>query len=416
MLTVAIATPISGKLADIYGRKKIYLVGMVLFLLGAGLCGVAQNMPQLIAFRILQGIGGGVIYPVILCIIGDMYDEADKAKMMGLINVVWFMASLAGPWLGGLIVDAASWHWVFFMNIPIGIIPMFLIYRFLKEEFSPREHSIDYKGAVGFILGSALILYAILTIGKGEWSWWPLFYAGAGIIFIAYFIRSEVRSPEPIIPMGMLKLPNIFYTNMGSFIFSLAMIGFFIFLPLWIQDGLGYNAMGSGFALTPIAGAWSLAGIACGRLYKIYGERNTALAGGVFILVGCLALAFFIGNVSSIWFLAVAMLIVGTGYGLVMTTFFIVSQEAVEWEDRGSASGLYIFLQSLGQTLGSSFLGMLFAISSHGAAGGEISPEMLGLGLRNVFLFIVVLSAAGMVPLWKLPRRLVSETRELAKD
>jgi len=362
-LTTAVTTPIYGKLADLFGRKKIFIIGVILFVVGSILCGAAQSMHQLIWFRAFQGIGAGAVMPITFTIIGDIYPGEQRAKMQGLFSSVWGVAGLLGPLVGGLFVDQLSWRWIFYINLPIGIISLILILKYFHETIENKEkRNIDYIGATTFTIAISALLFALLNGGSEGYAWNSMiiisFFVIAAI-FLALFIYVESKVSEPMLPSSLFTIPSIVISNLIGFLFSFVLIGVSVYLPMWIQVILGHSATSSGLTLMPMSLAWPLGATFAGRyMYKI-GAKFTTVVGAVFILAGTSwLLAVSIG--SPYWYFVGVMLVIGLGMGYVATPTTVIVQSSVGWKMRGAATASNNFMKSVGQTIGVAVFGMIF--------------------------------------------------------
>src|SRR5690606_34349187 len=203
LLTSTTTVPLYGRLADLYGRKPLFIAAAGIFLLGSMLCGAAQSMPQLVAFRALQGLGAGGIIPVTLTIVGDLFDVEERARMQGLFSAVWGTSAVAGPTVGGFIVDYVDWRWVFYINLPFGIAATILFWLFLNEQVERKRHAIDYAGTVSLTLGVTALLVALLEVGEGR-AWTDPIVVGSlalAVVLLVFFVRTEQRAAEPILPL-----------------------------------------------------------------------------------------------------------------------------------------------------------------------------------------------------------------------
>ncbi|MED0675557.1 MDR family MFS transporter [Aneurinibacillus thermoaerophilus] len=432
LLTTSVTTPIYGKLADLFGRKVIFTIGTAFFLLGSMLCGLAQSMEQLILFRAIQGIGAGAVLPVTFTIIGDIYSFEERAKIQGWFSSIWGISGIVGPLVGGFFVDVLSWHWIFFINVPFGIVAVIMLWLYLHESFEKNKQHIDYAGAVTFTIGMSALLYAFLTGGQ-QYAWtssviFVLFMTAA--LFLAVFVWIEIRSPEPMLPLQLLTIRSISVSNLVSFIISAVLIAINAYLPMWIQGVYGEGATSSGLALTPMSIGWPLGAILSGRLMLRIGTRNTSLLGLAILIFASLWLAS-VGMDTSQFALIAIMFFAGLGFGLSVTVFTVVVQSSVNWSLRGAATASNSFVRTLGQTFGIAVFGTLFNAAldrytkGHGLAAGtdmnqlfnpeavqmipaqmlDIMREGLAYGLHHVFVVLCVLAVASLLVGFWLPRK-----------
>lgn len=358
LLTMAVTTPIFGKISDLYGRKPVFLFGSVLFLAGSLLCGFSQSMTQLIAFRAIQGIGAGAVIPVTFTIIGDIYSLQERGKVQGLLSSVWGISSLVGPLLGGYFVDYLSWRWIFGFNVPFALISIWLIYRYLHEKREPRKVQIDYAGAVLFTFGMTLLLFA-LAVGGQTYPWTSPMMIGilaVSVVLLALFLRVETRAPEPMVPLRLFRIRDITVSTIANMLVSALLIGLTTYLPLWIQGVRGGGATLSGLSLAPMSIGWLFGSVASGRLLVKTGSRKTALLGVVGLAVGAVGLAFMQDDTPLILILACTF-VYGLGFGYISTLFSIIAQSSVGYQLRGASTALTTFIRTLGQTVGVAVFG-----------------------------------------------------------
>lgn len=436
LLTSAVTTPIFGKLADLFGRKIIFTIGTVLFLIGSTLCGFAQNMDQLIWFRALQGIGAGAIMPVTFTIIGDLYPMEQRARVQGIIGMIWGVAGVVGPLVGGFFVDVLTWHWIFFINVPFGLLSMVLVAASLKESFERSRKKIDYAGAVTFTIGMVALLYA-LQRGSETHSWTSssmlLLYAAA-VIFLALFLYVQTKASEPMLPLKLFRIRDIAVASAVSFLTSMVMIGIMVYIPMWIQGVLGYGATFAGFAITPMTITWTVGAFFSGRLLVQKGSRYSAILGIIVLIAGSVWLALLDISASQFAFYVITGLY-GIGFGIVVTVFTVTAQSAVDWTMRGVSTASITLFRTLGQTFGVAVYGTYFnsrlasELSSKQAESGGmkledinrlINPEtaaqlpeggrqamreVLVSGMHSIFLLLVVFSVAALAISFLLPKR-----------
>lgn len=362
LLTTAVTTPIYGKLADLFGRKSVFVLGIGLFVLGSMLSGLAQSMQQLIWFRAFQGIGAGAVMPVALTIFGDIFLGEERARMQGLLSSVWGIAALVGPLAGGLFVDHISWRWIFYINVPIGIVAIFLILTFFHETpVEKTKRAIDYWGAIFFTIAMSSLIYTLLSGGE-TYSWTSLVTIGLfalSLLFLVFFIIVESKAAEPMLPLSLFKIPVIAVSNLVGLIASCVLIGINVYLPIWIQTLLGYSATSSGLTLMPTSLAWTLAATLAGRFMYDVGSKATAVFGAALITAGSAWLVF-INTGSPYCYLVGIMIVIGFGLGCTMTPLTVVVQSAVGWNMRGVATASTAFTRTLGQTLGIALFGTIF--------------------------------------------------------
>ncbi|GGF94324.1 MFS transporter [Paenibacillus albidus] len=383
LLAMAVTTPIFGKISDLFGRKPVFMGGAIVFLLGSLLCGLSQSMEQLILFRAIQGIGAGALIPMTFTIIGDIYSIKERAKTQGLLSSVWGISSLVGPLLGGYVVDYLSWRWVFVFNLPFGLLSIWFIARYLKEDKVRRKTQIDVAGVLLFAAGMGALLFGLSTGGQNLAWTSPLLLAilGGAALLLVSFVFVERRAPEPMLPLGLFRIRNISVSTGANLLVSTLIIGLSTYVPLWVQGVSGQSAAISGLLLAPMSVGWVLGSIAGGRMILRAGARQTGMLGLLLIAAGAAGLVFLTGDSSQLLLLSL-MLVCGVGFGYASTVFTIIAQSSVEHHQRGASTALNTFTRSLGQTVGVAVFGswlnlninrLLAVQSGSGVTGADIN-------------------------------------------
>ena len=360
LLTQAVTVPIYGKLADIVGRKPVIFVGIAVFLLGSVLCGVAWSMPTLIAARALQGVGAGAVQPISMTIIGDLYTVEERARVQGYVASVWGAASVVGPTLGGLFSDYLSWRWIFFINLPLGLLAAAVLRRRFTENVVRREHSIDYTGAGLLTVGCSLLILGLLE-GGTAWAWRSTTSAlvlGGSVLALVLFVRVEQSSPEPVLPLWVFRRRVLVGGNLTALGVGALLIGLSSYVPTYVQGVLGTGAVTAGFALAALTIGWPIAAALSGRLYLRIGFRDTALI-GIVVVVGGSLLTARLGADGPVWAVALAMFVTGVGLGLASSPTLVAVQSVVGWDRRGVVTGTNMFCRSMGSAIGAAALGAL---------------------------------------------------------
>jgi EmrB/QacA subfamily drug resistance transporter len=422
-----------GKLADLYGRRPVLIGGMVVFLIGSTLCGLAWSMPALIAFRLLQGLGAGSIQPVAFTIVGDLYDANERPRVQGWLSSVWGFAAIVGPLAGGLIVEALSWRWIFWINVPVGICAIAGLALFYHERVERRAHTIDYAGTLCFCAGMAALLVALMQ-GGVAWPWASLPTLLLAALFAAAFalyIARERRAEEPMVDIRLWRTPLVARVNASTLLGGATIIGVTSFVPIDVQGVLGRSALVAGFALTAMSVGWPLASMLSGRFLRAFEARRTVRIGGTLLFVGTLVLALMPRSAGPLW-IGVGSFTIGFGMGLVNTTSMILIQSSVPWAQRGSATAANVFSRMLGGTLGAAILGAALNATLHarlgasssegieairrmfagagealGAAERDVLASALAEGLARVFAVLALLGFLTLVAAWLVPKRSV---------
>ena len=359
-LTTAVSTPIYGRLADLYGRKIVLTVGIFIFLTGSVLCGLSRTMAMLIAFRAVQGLGAGSIITITYTIVGDVFTLQERPKVQGGLSTVWGIASLAGPFIGGFFIDVLSWHWVFFINLPFGIVSVILLQKSLMETPSKKKHRIDYAGTIVFSAAIILLLNLFLSTGSFGVSR-GLFIgltvsAAALLLFLFYII--ERNATEPMIPFEIFTKTSVI-VNLISFVVSAVLIGVSVYLPIYLQNVLSLSATLSGLTLAPMSAAWLLSSVFLGKQIERLGGKVVILISILFIAAGS-ALLTSLTVLTPVVLVILYVFVLGVGFGGTFTTLTIVIQSSVTYGKRGAAVAANTLLRTLGQTIGVSVLGIIF--------------------------------------------------------
>jgi len=360
LLTSTTTVPIYGKLADLYGRKPIFLFGSGLFLLGSILCGSAQSMEQLIIFRAIQGLGAGAVMPIVLTIIGDIYELKARAKVQGLFSGVWGLSSIVGPAMGGLIVDHFSWRWVFYINIPFGLISGILLTIYLKENVERKKQHLDYIGTLTLTGAVVALLFALLQ-GGTSWAWDSLPSIGLFALFIVLiglFVREERRAADPILPLTLFNNRIIGISSIGGIVLGVLMFGISSYVPLFVQGVKGGSATSAGIVLGPFLLAWPITATLSSRIVIRYGYRFTALLGMALATISTFMITLFTTG-TGLPFIIIAMLLMGSGLGFASTAFVLAVQNAVPWKLRGVATASTQFTRTIGGTVGVAVMGTI---------------------------------------------------------
>ncbi len=363
LLTSTTTVPIYGKLADLYGRKPLFLAGTALFLLGSVASGLSQSMEQLIVFRALQGLGAGAVLPLVLTIIGDIFELSERAKVQGFFSGVWGVASVIGPAIGGLIVDHFSWRWVFYINVPFGLLSALLLTFAFKEKVTRTKPTLDYAGTLALSGAIVALLFALLQ-GGSSWAWLSpqslsLFALFAALMVL--FLWLERRAPEPILPLTLFQNRIIAVASIGGLILGVTMFGVTTYVPLFVQGVKGGSATDAGIVLTPLLFSWPVAYVLSGRLVLNWGYRKVAVGGALLTALGATLLLFFRQD-TSLFLIVTAMILIGTGLGMDSTAFILSVQNAVPWRLRGVATASTQFVRTIGGTIGVAFMGTILNV------------------------------------------------------
>ncbi len=375
LLAQTAMTVVFGKLSDIYGRKPVMFIGIAIFLAGSLLAGLAWSMPAMIVFRLIQGIGAGAIQPVSLTIVGDLYPVQERGKVQGYLASVWAVSAVVGPLLGALIVQQLSWAWIFWINIPIGLLAALGFHLFLREAPIRRQTSVDILGAVLFALGIAALMVALTEFGIGNigaaFAWTALF-----AVTTLLFVAQERRVADPMISGRLWGARIIATVNGAALLSGMALIGITTFLPMFVQVVLQRSSVVAGLALTMVMLGWPLGATLASRTFLRVGLWRLVIAGALLVPVGATAFAL-LSPVSSPAQAAVGSFVMGLGFGLLSLSSLILIQEATELSQRGSATASNVFSRNLGSALGAAFFGAVFNFGLTRGGSATVTDEQL---------------------------------------
>ncbi len=373
LLAQSTTTVIYGKLSDIFGRKPMLICGILIFLAGSALAGFAWSMASLIVFRLLQGLGAGAIQPVTMTVVGDLYKLEERAKVQGVLASVWAISAVIGPLAGGIIVDNLSWAWIFWINLPIGVLSIAGFMGFLHESITPRKAKIDYLGTILFSISIVSLLVILTETDAGFAVLCPLaiVFAVSGILFL----WQERRAPEPIISIALWSRRLIATSNAATLLAGMALIGLTTVLPIYVQGVLGRSPLEAGFTLTMLIVGWPLAVMLSSRFFRAFGIRRTLRAGSLMFPFGAVFLLFLTPDSSPV-IAGIGSFLMGFGMGLISLTSVVLVQESVEWAMRGSATASIIFSRSLGNTLGATALGAIMNVGIAHYGSGELADRL----------------------------------------
>jgi EmrB/QacA subfamily drug resistance transporter len=398
LLTSTVTMPLWGRLSDLYGRRRTYLAGLTIFLVGSALSGLSPSMLGLIVFRMLQGLGAGSLITIGMTVIGDLFRLERRAKVQGYISGVWGLASLVGPLLGGLFTDYVSWRWVFYINVPFGLIAMWLIGSALPPgRPSERTPVVDYAGIGWFAVGVSALLLGLVEAGRvGAWTGLdvvgPLLVAAGAL---GAFVSVERRAPEPIVPLRLFGNRIVLAAIVTGFLAGMAMFGAISFVPLFLQHVSGTSATVAGFVLTPFVLGWVVLSAASARLVLRIGYRTVVFAGML-----CLAAAFvLLARWDTTLTPGTAMshtLLAGVGMGLNMVPMLIAVQGAVPRTELGIATSLTQFFRAVGGAIGLSVMGAVMAQRLH--TGSPMADALHGVFVVGLVVCMAAVAAAFLVP------------------
>lgn len=383
LLTQAVMIPIYGRLADLYGRKRILFIGIGLFLIGSVLCGLAWSMISLVAFRVVQGIGAGAVMPVAQTLLGDVYRGADRARMQGYVSSVFGGAAILGPVVGAFIVAHMPWSMVFWINVPLGIIAAAMLALTLHERLERQKHRVDYVGSALMTFGTGVLMFTLVqatTLGLAT----IFTLIAASIISLAMLLIYERTVPEPMLPVTLWRSRIVAGSNVVNLATGAAMMGITAFLPAYMQGVMGTSTIVAGLALTAMSAGWPVGGFTSGRVMLRFSFRTTAAAGGFVFVIGSLMLIALDPARGPLWAIASASLI-GFGMGLANNCYMVAVQASVAWRQRGIATSSIVFTRIFGQAVGTAVFGGILnsGLSGHLSGHDDIVNRLMVPALRQ---------------------------------
>lgn len=411
LLAQTATTMVFGKLADVYGRKPILLVGIGIFLVGSVLCGFAWSMPSLIGFRLLQGLGAGALLPVNLTVVGDLYPAHERGRVQGWLASVWGVASVAGPLAGGLIIQHLPWAWVFWINVPIGLFSAAGFFFCLRETAPTERRHIDVLGASLITIAVTALMIASLKLSLLALAVW---IAAMGLLTL-----QERRAPDPLIAFALWSRRAIATTNAATLFLGMALMGLTTFLPMYVQIVMGRSPLFAGFMLTAIVLGWPIGSTIAARSFPRLGLKRVLMIGATLIPIGAIPFVLLTPTMSP-YVAGLGSLIMGLGMGFFSTTGIVTIQESVGKAERGSATASNLFARNLGSTFGATALGAVLnsqlsqggtvslnqieqSLTLSAGAGLSASREALGNGLHTTFWVVLAISVATFLIAFLVP-------------
>jgi EmrB/QacA subfamily drug resistance transporter len=361
LLAVTVTLPVYGKLSDTFGRKPVLVAGIILFLVGSLLCALAWNMAALIAFRVVQGLGGGALQGTVQTIAADLYPLAERPRIQARLSTVWATSAVAGPAVGGLLAGYADWRWIFLINLPVGAVALFLVLRYFTEPARPSRTTrprVDWAGALCVFAAGTLLLTALVQ-GGIAWPWLSapsLALLGGSAALVAVTVVVERRAAEPIIPGWVWRRRTIAAVNLALGALGLLMVAPTVFLPTYAQSVLGLGPIAAGFVLSVMTLSWPVSAALSDRVYTRIGFRRCAMLGAGFAMLILLAFPLlpFPGEP---WQPALIMLLLGAALGLFQLPLIVGVQSTVGWSERGTTTASVLFCRQVGQSLGAALFG-----------------------------------------------------------
>ncbi|MCZ0754116.1 MDR family MFS transporter [Anoxybacillus sp. J5B_2022] len=368
MITTTVLSPIAGRLSDLFGRKKVFSFGIGLFLIGSLLCGMSQNMVQLVIFRAVQGIGAGFMMPFPAIIAGDLFPVEKRGKIQAFFTAMWGIAAVLAPLLGSLFVEYLSWRWIFYVNIPICLLSLLTLMPY-KEVYEPKRAVVDYIGAILFALAISLLL--LVTVVESHQS----VYAVIGALLLVVFYIYEKKQTSPLVPLSLVQHPTLKWMNLNGFISSMALFGTASYIPLFLQQIAHESVLMSGIVLLGMSMGWMIMAVPAGKWILRYGYRQLLIIGNV-LLVLCGVLLAFLNEQSGFFYVFLAMFIQGLSFGLTSTVGIIGSQQLADAHEKGIATSFFMFCRNIGTAIGVTIMGAFLT-----------KAASLMTGIHQLFLF-----------------------------
>jgi EmrB/QacA subfamily drug resistance transporter len=411
LLTSTASVPIWGRLSDLYGRRRLYLAGIMLFLVGSALSGAATTMTQLIVFRAIQGLGAGAVIPLSMTIIGELYALHERARTQALFSGMWGVASIAGPLVGGYITDSLSWRWVFYLNLPLGLLATVVIALAYPATPAPAGARVDWPGAALLFGGVTALLIALSDVTTAVAPWLV-----ASLAMLVVFVFAERRTAHPLLPLDLFRHTIVSRSLFVVFMIGMAMFGAIAFVPLFVQGVLGGTATEAGQVLTPLFLGWVTTSVVGARLTVRIGYRPVTTTGSALLTAGFVALAT-IDATTTLTTLLAAVFVLGCGMGLAMLSTLLAVQHGVERSMLGLATSLNQFFRSVGAAIGVAVMGAILTrgLADMALPGGAsaLSAGMIQLdnagrvqfarALARVFAAGGIMSAVGFLACFLLP-------------
>jgi EmrB/QacA subfamily drug resistance transporter len=351
MIASTILAPVAGRLSDLFGRKRVFASGIVVFLIGSMLCGISANMIQLVLFRAIQGMGAGFMMPFPAIIAGDLFSIEKRGKIQALLTGMWGLSAILAPLLGAFFVEYMTWRWIFYVNLPICIIALLTLIPY-KEKYQPKKASVDYFGSILFGAGVTLLLL-VTIVEQNRW-----IYLILGIIVIVGFYFYEKKQTSPIVPLSMFKNKTITWMNLNGFVGNVALFGTSSFIPLFLQNVAGLSLFVSGLALLSQALGWMCMSIPAGKWILKYGYRKLIISGNILLFISGVFLMLLNEN-HGFWYVFAVMVVQGMAFGLLSTVGVIGVQQLVGPHEKGISTSFFMFCRSMGTVIGVTIMGAL---------------------------------------------------------
>jgi EmrB/QacA subfamily drug resistance transporter len=388
MLASTVTVPLYGKLSDMYGRKKLLIIAVAIFTLGSILCGMANSIVTLIIFRGVQGIGAGGMIPLSMIIVGDLVTIERRGRIQAVFSSIWAISSIVGPVMGSFFVEALTWRWIFFINVPIGIATVLCLIPY-KEQIEFKKTHIDYKGF--FLFGISITLLLLSTNVKNS-----IWFIIVGFIGLIVFILVERKETHPFLPVSLFKNKGILMTNLFMLFYCLSFFGTSNFIPLYLQEGNHMSIYKSGLILLSIAVGWMFGSTPAGNWILRFGYKSLFIIGSLITTVSGLALYLFINDLSYLGLFFI-LTIQGVAFGLLFAVGTIASQEFAEAHIKGMSTSLQMFLKNIGTSIGVTIMGLIIN-----------QAASIVIGMKNVFLYALCLSFITILLSFFIPAKTIA--------
>lgn len=411
LLAQTIVTPIYGKLGDLYGRKRVLQVAIIVFLIGSALCGLSQSMMHLILFRAIQGLGGGGLMVTTQAVVGDIIPPRERGRYQGIFGAAFGVASVAGPLLGGYFTSNLTWRWIFYINLPLGILALVVLAATLPSQSSFSRHAIDYLGA-GLLAASLAALILVTDLGGDAYSFSSPLMIGlivVAVVGLIAFIVVERRAKEPILPLRLFRIRDVWVTSALGLIIGFALLGSVTYLPLFLQIVKGMSPTESGLRMIPLMGGTLFTSILSGQIVSRTGRYKLfPIIGTTMVTIALFLISRMTAETTNLN-IAMLMLLLGCGLGFVMQMLIIAVQNAVEYHDLGVATSNAILFRFVGGSLGTALLGAILATRL-------LETNSLIAALDTVFFVASVIACFGLILSFLLPERRLRETIAAATE
>ncbi|MGG1675473.1 MDR family MFS transporter [Neobacillus sp. NRS-1170] len=385
MLASTVTVPLYGKLSDMYGRKKLLMFAVGLFTLGSILCGMANSMVTLIIFRGIQGLGAGGMIPLSIIIVGDLFTIETRGKIQAVFSSIWAISSIVGPVLGSFFVEALSWRWIFFINIPIGIATVLCLIPYQEQTEFKKTH-IDFKGFFLFGISISLLLLAT-NVSNAIW------YLIIGFIGLIVFVFVEKKEQHPFLPVSLFKNKGILMSNLFMLVYCLSFFGTSNFIPLYLQEGNHMSIYKSGLILLSIAIGWMFGSTPAGKWIIRFGYKKLFIIGSFITAISGLVLFLFLNELSYLGMFLI-LTVQGVSFGLLFAVGTIASQEFADADIKGVSTSLQMFLRNIGTSIGVTIMGLLINQAAN-----------ISIGMKNVFLYALYLSLVTVLLSFFIPAK-----------